>query len=118
VWLVAAGRWCGHDPKRVKGDGPTAPSSRPRSLQFTPHGRGRGGMVPGPMAGQDPLEGEVEQPFHRTGLFLPREPAGVSKRNKMAAAPGPGQVIASEEEFLPIEEDGVPRRVAGGRDRD
>ncbi len=47
---------------------------------------------------------------------LPRVPAGVAEGDERAAAPRPGEVIAGEEELLPVEEHRVAARVSGRRE--
>ena len=75
-------------------------------------------MVTPAVPGQDPLETEVEQPLHRTDLLGPGVPARVPERDEPVSPLRPGQVVAGEEELVPVEEHGVAPRVAGRRDRE
>src|SRR5678816_3373269 len=87
-------------------------------LELLPHRFWIGRMVTPAVPGQDPLETEVEQPLHRTDLLGPGVPARVPERDEPVSPLRPGQVVAGEEELLPVEEHGVAPRVAGRRDRE
>src|SRR6185503_1542348 len=76
-------------------------------LDLRPHRPGRRRMVPPPVAGQDPLEAEVEQSLHRADLLGPGEPARVAKRDEAPSPLRPGEMVAGEEELLAVEEHGV-----------
>lgn len=69
------------------------------------------------MPRQDPFEGIVEEALHRADLLLPGVPAGVAEGVETVARRGPGEVVAGEEEAVPVEEDGVAAGVARHRDR-
>src|SRR6266496_1241688 len=88
------------------------------SFKVSAHG-GRGcRVVPGAVAGQDPVEREVEEPLHRAGLLLPGVPAGVPEGNEAAAAGGPGEVVSGKQKLFPVEQHGMAARVTGRRNRE
>src|SRR5258708_17021577 len=63
---------------------------------------------------QDPFESIWQQPVHRFDLLAPGAPAGVSERVEPISGLVPGQMVAGEEEAVPIEKDRMSLRVAGG----
>ena len=64
------------------------------------------------MAGQDPLEIEVQKTRHGFRLFSPRVPGHVAKCDQPAAIVRPREMIACEEEFVVVENHNVASRMS------
>ena len=85
-------------------------------LQLPPHGGRRRRPVPPAVAGQHPLEREVQQALHRADLLGPRVPARAAGRVEALSALPAHEVVAGEEDEAAVQQHGAARRVAGDRD--